>query len=236
VAAAMGHLKVVQWLHSQGVDLNQAANFGETPMHLAAGCGSEECVSWLLEQAPLHYAASNGHLLVTHLLVQCGASLTWQDMRGRSVFAIAQKNTRFNLLASVLSQTASYILEAMKYREQVRTEVQPMLKTQHQHTNERLARLKEAEQEQEQEQEGGSASKAWIESEGVVQHAARIGIDEARLRRLPPLVRPMRIPSCTQHLVTRASPRCAWCIGCLRPPFPPPGARRHKVMRLGARR
>jgi ankyrin repeat protein len=42
------------------------------------------------QQTPLHYAASNGHLLVTHLLVQCGASLTWQDMRGKSVFAIAQ--------------------------------------------------------------------------------------------------------------------------------------------------
>ena len=81
---------------------------------------------------------------------------------------------------------------AREYQQRVRAEVQPVLKMHQQHTEGRLARLKEAgEEEGQDEEEGGSASKGWLESEGVVQHAAFIGIDEARLRRLPPLVRRM---------------------------------------------
>ena len=50
-ACREGHLEVVKWLHTQGVDLNAKTNFGVTPLSYAQMCGSTAVVEWLQVRA-----------------------------------------------------------------------------------------------------------------------------------------------------------------------------------------
>ena len=94
IAAARGHLSVVQWLHEQGAPLLVADNFGDQPIHCAALHGHLAVVQWLHEQGvsltgagykgrqPIHHAARRDQLAVVQWLHKQGVSLIVADSNG----------------------------------------------------------------------------------------------------------------------------------------------------------
>ena len=88
IAAAAGHLAMVQYLLDQGADKEKSTNNGYSPLYAAAQNGHLAVVQYLLEQGadvnkaanndwtPLHAASSNGHAEVLTCLMDGGASLT----------------------------------------------------------------------------------------------------------------------------------------------------------------
>ncbi|KAJ9664651.1 hypothetical protein H2201_005165 [Coniosporium apollinis] len=87
LAAAVGHLKVVEVLLAAGVDSNAAGVFGTTPLHAAARGGHLEAIERLLAAnanvnavssdgwTPLHEAASGGHLRAIERLLAANANV-----------------------------------------------------------------------------------------------------------------------------------------------------------------
>ncbi len=81
MAAKIGHLPILQYLHSQHCDIHALTTPGaQTPLHLAAHYGSPTTVEWLLKEGAdmsvkdvagltaLDYATMEGHTTVRALL------------------------------------------------------------------------------------------------------------------------------------------------------------------------
>ncbi len=82
-----GNLAIVQYLVGQGASLTATNQYGNTPLHYAAGEGNLAIVQYLVGQGasltatgadgtPLHWAAGEGNLAIVQYLVGQGASLT----------------------------------------------------------------------------------------------------------------------------------------------------------------
>lgn len=85
LAAAGGHRKVVEYLISQGADIDKTyGDYGWNPIHFAASSGHAEVVALLIDKGakidvsddkgnyPIHTAASRGHIDVIKVLLKSG--------------------------------------------------------------------------------------------------------------------------------------------------------------------
>ncbi|CAB3361927.1 Hypothetical predicted protein [Cloeon dipterum] len=93
-AAVGGHLPIASLLLDKGAAVNQADDFGGTPLILAASAGREEVVKLLLKHnanvnaknqpghSPLQLAASKGWKGILQILLAAGADVNAKDHRG----------------------------------------------------------------------------------------------------------------------------------------------------------
>jgi hypothetical protein len=91
-----GHLDVVKYLESIGLDVNAKDNFDDTPLHLASDYGYTKIVKFLVSQgayvnaldnignSPLHLAANRGWLEIIKYLVSHGADVNAVDKFGNT--------------------------------------------------------------------------------------------------------------------------------------------------------
>jgi len=101
VAASAGQIDIMEYLKSQGVNLNQANHQLMTPVHRAAWCGQINVLKYLKSkginlcqedkygQTPIFYAIKSGNLEVINYLVECGESLINRDKDGNTLLHIA---------------------------------------------------------------------------------------------------------------------------------------------------
>uniref|UniRef100_A0A8C8B2K7 Uncharacterized protein n=1 Tax=Otus sunia TaxID=257818 RepID=A0A8C8B2K7_9STRI len=123
VAAANGHLTIMEYLISKGAKTDVKDRKGRTPLHRAAEKGHGDAVKVLLRRGaymysldtegktPLHLAAQNNHALkdessLVKMLLKAGASTEGKDERGQTAlsYAVSQgsENTAKVLLESAL--------------------------------------------------------------------------------------------------------------------------------------
>jgi len=104
-AAEAGHIAMLEYLLSQGTDINAPVRHGSQPIHYAAEGGHIAMVEYLLSQGadinasdrhgrqPIHYAAQRGHIPMLEYLLGQGADINAQDNAGqRSINRAAQVN------------------------------------------------------------------------------------------------------------------------------------------------
>lgn len=88
------HLEIMHRLIKAGIQVNQADDKGETPLHSAAENDARTVVQLLLDHGaevnaadhqgntPLHWAAMNGHVAVVEMLLISGAAINRKDLFG----------------------------------------------------------------------------------------------------------------------------------------------------------
>ena len=118
VAAAQGHLSVVQWLHEQGVPLPDAC----LATHFSAMHGHLAMVQWLHEQGaplfvtdnfgnqPIHCAALHGHLAVVQWLHEQGMPLTVAGYQGRQPIHCAARRGHLAVVQWLHKQGVSLVV------------------------------------------------------------------------------------------------------------------------------
>ncbi|HUV29656.1 MAG TPA: ankyrin repeat domain-containing protein [Acidobacteriota bacterium] len=117
-AAYNNHLNVVEYLISQGADVNSASGSGSTPLHGAAYYGHPEIVRVLLDggaecdvvnaggYTPLLSAAAGNHGEIVRLLVNMGANVNASPSGGRSPLYQAVWNADAELTRFLLDKGA----------------------------------------------------------------------------------------------------------------------------------
>eukprot|EP00742_Colponemidia_sp_Colp-10_P009663 GILJ01010561.1.p1 GENE.GILJ01010561.1~~GILJ01010561.1.p1 ORF type:complete len:842 (-),score=140.48 GILJ01010561.1:205-2730(-) len=105
-AAMGGHLKLLKFLLSKGVDVNLVTTEGWTPLQLASYHGLLDAVKELLEQpvdvnartkihgTALHCASKQGHVQVVQLLIQKGADPSILDFDEKSALQVAPTDSK----------------------------------------------------------------------------------------------------------------------------------------------
>ncbi len=100
-AAANGHLKVVEYLLSQGAEVNLQDQQGYYPLQLAASKGEVAICNRLIKAGAelekttkqggtaLHIAAAAGQAKVVNALVKAGSQLEAKDLEGNSPLSVA---------------------------------------------------------------------------------------------------------------------------------------------------
>ena len=96
VAAANGHLSVVEYLFQQGADINAVDSHGQTPLYYAVIVGQEPVISFLCknnalvdkatpdQETPLHIAAYSGRCAIAQTLLQFKANIESQNSQGQT--------------------------------------------------------------------------------------------------------------------------------------------------------
>jgi hypothetical protein len=97
VTAALRCCLAIAWmLLKHGADIERRNEYGDSPMHMAAGEGDRAMVQLFLKHhadvssfnlcgtTPLHYAALENEIDMCRLLIQCGADVEARDVDGQT--------------------------------------------------------------------------------------------------------------------------------------------------------
>lgn len=118
VACQCGRLNIVQYLLSQGRDINQRSIQGSTALSAAASNGHYDVVQWLLDNgAETHHtngdgytalmmAAKNGHGSIVQLLLDRGAELNQEGLDGHTALTLAARGARRAVVQLLLERGA----------------------------------------------------------------------------------------------------------------------------------
>jgi len=118
IAAQYGHLKVVESLIANGVEVNQKCNEGQTPLYFAAENGHVEVIKRLLANGanvdrarnggvtPLLIAAENGHVEALETLLANGAAINRPNNKGETPLFIAIKKEQLQVIKMLLAKGA----------------------------------------------------------------------------------------------------------------------------------
>ena len=114
LAAANGHLNIVNTLLDNGSDINAQNKHGETALHLAAANGHLNIVNTLLDNGSdinaqnkhgdtaLHLATANEHLDVVNTLLNNEAKVDAQNLYGQTALYWAEENENPDILQVLL--------------------------------------------------------------------------------------------------------------------------------------
>ena len=124
-ASREGHLEIVKYLLSQGIDINMKASgvhgvASDTALMIASGSGHLEIVQYLVEQGAginitncieetaLMWASENGHLEVVKYLVEKGADMNVVQslLDGGNAFTLANDNGHLEVADYLASKGA----------------------------------------------------------------------------------------------------------------------------------
>ncbi len=118
----------VEWLISQGADINSQTDFGDTPLINVAQLGYEEMTKLLLkhgahvnhqnsnQETALFKAASSGRLTLCDALLAAGASPLLHDgLRNMLEVVPAEKTTEFAELLSQHGYSEEQVLQSLKW-------------------------------------------------------------------------------------------------------------------------
>jgi ankyrin repeat protein len=118
-AALNGHEHIVEWLISQGVDINSQNDNSDTALALASVNGYLPVVRLLLkagadvnirnkkERSPLLDAASCGHSAIAELLIKAGADINISDIYQFTALSLAAGNNRWAIVHVLLESGAT---------------------------------------------------------------------------------------------------------------------------------
>ena len=113
-----GHIEVVELLLAAGADVNQAGDYGDTPLHCASGKGHTEIVKLLLaagadvNQAnnsgwtPLQDSCQSGHSEVVSMLLAAGADVNKAENHGKTPLYIASEYGNTDMVTVLLAAGA----------------------------------------------------------------------------------------------------------------------------------
>jgi len=119
-ASRGGHLRVLQWLHKKGADINAENNVGDTPFHMAAENGRHGVVQWLHENGadinaknndgwtPFHYASRGEHRGVLELLHGLGADINAKNNHGKTPHEVSERLSDTRALFETWAIKAKY--------------------------------------------------------------------------------------------------------------------------------
>ena len=117
-ASVKGHIKVIQQLLENGLDLNITTHYGSTPLHLAAKSGSLEAVNCLLDSGSnpniitrgfsvLQEAVLAGNIQIVARLFEVGSNLNIQSTSRRSTaLQLGALTKNLELVAWLLDHSA----------------------------------------------------------------------------------------------------------------------------------
>ncbi|XP_076326481.1 uncharacterized protein LOC143233758 isoform X2 [Tachypleus tridentatus] len=103
LAAANGHVEIVQYLGERGAHLSALDPSGYTAIHIAAMNGHAECVEVLLDMGsevdnvtsdgftPLHLAVLNASVDCCQVLISWGANINREDGLGRTIYEMVEE-------------------------------------------------------------------------------------------------------------------------------------------------
>lgn len=115
-ACLHGDVGLVEYVYSQGVDLNQKDIYGQTALMIAAGQGNEKVARFLMDKGArisevdtkkrtaLHYTCRHGHKGLAQMLSAHGASLTAKDAKGQTPLHRALEHDQTELAALFIEQ------------------------------------------------------------------------------------------------------------------------------------
>ncbi len=105
--------EIVDFFLKHNVLPNQADDFGNTPLHLAAFNGYNNIIELLIQYGaepkwnqsgylPIHYAASGGNVQTVELLVNETSTLNTPDKYGKTPLMIAFRNNNFEVVKTLI--------------------------------------------------------------------------------------------------------------------------------------
>jgi hypothetical protein len=121
-AAALGEIRLVDYLLSNGVDVDSRARFGESPLAAAAATGQIEAARILIArgarldnrtsatfETPLTEAAQMNHTAMVKLLLDHGANPSARDIMNRSALDWAEINENLAMVQLIRAHPAASI-------------------------------------------------------------------------------------------------------------------------------
>ena len=96
-----GNLEIVQYLITQGANIESKTKDGLTPLHFASGNNDIKIVEYLITQGanieskandgftPLHFASRYGHIKIVEYLITHGANINATNNTNESSYAIS---------------------------------------------------------------------------------------------------------------------------------------------------
>lgn len=116
MAVSESRIDIMEYLRSQGVDINEANHQGMTSVHRAAWCGQIKALKYLKSQdvdfnqenkygqTPIFDAIQSGNFEVINYLVENGADLTKKDKDGNTLMHIAAGGGRVSVIQWLLDK------------------------------------------------------------------------------------------------------------------------------------
>ena len=111
IAARQGHLDIVQYLLSQGIEVDLPDRRGHTALHLAVWGEHETVVDLLISQganvnhnkgkgqpSPLHVAARRGNTVIAEKLLKAGADVNLRDANRQNPIELARLKRDFDFV------------------------------------------------------------------------------------------------------------------------------------------
>jgi hypothetical protein len=116
-AAASGEVSLLHYMINNGADLNERAQFGETPLSAAAAAGQLEATQLLIAhgvrlenrtsvslETPLTEAAQQNHAAIVKLLLAHGADANAKSAMGMTALDWARRNRNVELIGVIQGQ------------------------------------------------------------------------------------------------------------------------------------